>query len=119
MQDSGINRLVLSYQRDFSQMIIFERELGLMDESGAIEGFTAIERQEDAKTWYELIVAVENQDDPYTVTTARQSPRRWVHLNTLFNFIKEKCPRFLKHQSGEGLPSLSLIFEVKPTERKE
>ena len=100
-------------------MMIFERELGLMDQAGAIEGFTAVERQEDAKHWYELLVKLDEQNDAYTITNARQSPRRWVQINTLIEFIRGQCPNFVTDKFGAGLPALNLIFGVKPIETKE
>ena len=100
-------------------MMIFERELGLMDQAGAIEAFTAIERQDDAKRHYELLVKLVEQDESYTITNARQSPRSWVHLNTLIEFLRGQCPNFVTHRFGAGEPALSLIFGVKKTESKE
>lgn len=100
-------------------MMIIERELGLMDQVGAIERFTAVEKDNKDKRWFELQVELEDHEETFVVTNARRSPRKWRHVNTLINYLGEQCPNFVTDRFGAGVPAVHLIFGVNKTESKE
>ena len=102
----------------FAQMII-ERELGLMDQVSAIQRFTAVEKDNREKRWFELQVELDGHEETFVVTNARRSPRKWRHLNTLINYLRAQCPNFVADRFGAGIPVLHLIFGVNKIDSKE
>lgn len=73
--------------------MIYERELKFLDQSKVIKELVAKKKTANDDEWWELDVYLKNkEDEALMVITIRNTPRRWVRLNSLYTFIEKTCP---------------------------
>ena len=73
------------------KMAIYERELKLLNQTKSIKNLVVLKRTVDSKSWWELMVFVNDQEEGLTVLTARNTDRRWAKLDSLHTFIADTC----------------------------
>ncbi len=72
---------------------IYERELGILSDSGVIEELsTRIMKDGETEGWV-LYAKIKEKEGESLIITARNTPRRWKKLDTLEAFIRKTCPK--------------------------
>ncbi|MBL4571588.1 MAG: hypothetical protein JKY40_10505 [Gammaproteobacteria bacterium] len=91
---------------------LYERDLDMLDHNKMIERLMAIEVDNDAdgkRGHFRLVAKIKDNDVLYIITNARHQPRHWVQLNTLMEFIRQKCSTFIVESQRAERPSLEIM----------